>query len=196
MEIASYLEELSSKSPAPGGGSAAALSASIAASLNSMVSEITARKNPEFSSFAAKARQFRDALLRLMQEDTYAFLALMQAFRSKDSAQISEKAISASLAPLRTAELSLENMVLAIELLEKGSQSVFTDAAAAVFLSWASVHSALLNVSVNLPSIADEEIRQDLWRKRYFYTQKADQLLESAQDKIQKWQNSKQAERK
>ncbi|MFN4181671.1 MAG: cyclodeaminase/cyclohydrolase family protein [bacterium] len=190
MEITAYLEELSSKMPAPGGGSAAALTGAISASLNSMVALISAKKQPEMTSLATKSQQFRDSLIQLMQEDTDAFLALMDAYRSKNPAQISDKAISASQVPLRTAERCLESLTLAVELLEKGSKSVFTDSASAALLAWAGLHSALLNVSINLPSIKEKKIVEELRQKSFYYAQKADELMHIVQEKIQQWQKN------
>ncbi|MHA2611766.1 MAG: cyclodeaminase/cyclohydrolase family protein [bacterium JZ-2024 1] len=195
MEITTYLEELSSKSPAPGGGSAAALTGAISASLNSMVAQITAKKHPEMAPLASKSQEFRDSLLSLMQEDTRAFLSLMEAYRSKEPGQISEKAIYASQVPLRTAERCLETLTLAVELLEKGAKSVFTDSASAALLAWAGIHSALLNVSINLPSIVDEKIKEEFRQKRFYYAQKADELLHLAREKIRQWQENLEGEK-
>jgi len=178
MDLEVFLEDLSSSSPAPGGGSASALTGAIAASLNSMVATITAKKKPELEEIGQKAREVRDDLLRLMEQDTSAFLSLMKAFKEKNEAEIAERVREAATVPLATAEKSLEALVLAVELLQKGSKSVFTDSAGAGFLAWAAVRSALLNVLINLPSMKDEPLKAHLLHKTTAYTQKSDELLQ------------------
>ncbi len=178
MDLEAYLKDLSSSSPAPGGGSASALTGAIAASLNSMVASITAKKKPELEEIGQKARDIRDDLLRLMEQDTSAFLSLMKAFKEKNESEIAHRVKEAATVPLTTAEKSLQALVLAVELLQKGSKSVFTDSAGAGFLAWAAVRSALLNVLINLPSMKDEALKAHLKEKTNACIRKSDELLQ------------------
>jgi formiminotetrahydrofolate cyclodeaminase len=179
-----YLEALASSKPAPGGGSAAALSGALAAALDSMVAVISARKTPELANLGDKARAIVNDLLFLMEEDTRAFLDLMEAFRAKDESLIHQRAVYAATVPLQTSEKALEAMVLGTELLEKGNPRVATDAISAIYLGWAGVQSALLNVFINLPSIAPGTERNHIQSRADAYTRKADELLAESRDPI------------
>jgi formiminotetrahydrofolate cyclodeaminase len=192
--LRAYLEDLGSAKPAPGGGSAAALAGALAAALCSMVAAISARKTPELANLADKARSIRDDLLFLMEEDTRAFLELMEAFRAKDEPLISQRAVHAATVPLRTSEKALEAMVLALELLEKGNPRVATDAISAIYLGWAAVHSALLNVIINLPSIQPGAERDHLQNRAEAYARKADELLAESRQPIARFTEKTLAE--
>lgn len=185
MQLEAFLDDLSSNSPAPGGGAAAALSGALGAALDSMVASITAKKKPEFEEYGRKAREFRDDLVRLMEKDSQAFLALMAAWKAKDEAALAEAAKDAAGVPLSTAEKCLSVMALAAELLEKGSKNVITDSAGAGYLGYAGVQSALLNTRINLPVVKDVPLKQFLTEKAAVYARKADSLLKEIQERIE-----------
>ena len=78
-----YLDDVSSASPAPGGGSVAAVVASLAAALGSMVTVLSMKKsnNPRIAELGAACSGFRETFLRLSAEDEAAFNAVMQALQ-------------------------------------------------------------------------------------------------------------------
>jgi formiminotetrahydrofolate cyclodeaminase len=86
MSVTGFANETASDSPAPGGGSIAALAGALGASLGTMVANLSAGKRgwedrvEEFSIWAEKGQQLKDRLLFLVDEDTRAFDAIMQAF--------------------------------------------------------------------------------------------------------------------
>src|SRR5204862_3824673 len=86
MNVREFCNEVASESPAPGGGSVAALMGALGASLGGMVANLSAGKRgwdgklEYFSDWAVKAQQLKDELLSLVDEDTAAFNRVMDAF--------------------------------------------------------------------------------------------------------------------
>src|SRR6202040_2473104 len=94
MNLREFCNETLSESPAPGGGSVAALMGALGASLGGMVANLSAGKRgwddklKYFSDWAVKAQQLKDELLSLVDEDTAAFNKVMDAFAlPKESAE-------------------------------------------------------------------------------------------------------------
>src|SRR5438034_5373572 len=94
MNLREFCNETLSDSPAPGGGSVAALMGALGASLGGMVANLSAGKRgwddklEYFSDWAVKAQQLKDELLSLVDEDTAAFNKVMDAFAlPKESAE-------------------------------------------------------------------------------------------------------------
>src|SRR5204862_7397477 len=94
MDLRQFCNETLSDSPAPGGGSVAALMGALAASLGGMAANLSAGKRGWddklgfFSDWAVKAQQLKDELLFLVDEDTTAFKKVMDAFALlKESAE-------------------------------------------------------------------------------------------------------------
>src|SRR5665811_569394 len=85
--VLAFDEELGSASPAPGGGSAAALAGSLAAALVTMVCHLSlgradiAATDEELTQTLATAEGLRSRLLELVDEDTASFDAVMDAIR-------------------------------------------------------------------------------------------------------------------
>jgi len=168
MEIKQFLEELSSGSPTPGGGSASALAGALAASLIAMVARLSDRgEKPvrrEMREIEKKAVRFREQLHRAMGEDIEAFDEVMAAFRLPKETETQrlvrrkkiEKAYrGATRPPQKVCEASLALLELTKILLRKGNPNAFSDAGVAVFLSCAATEGGLLNIQINLASISD-----------------------------------------
>ena len=146
--IKKYLKDLAAKMPAPGGGSAAALSSALAASLVCMAIQYTLGKE-KYAGFAPRAKKILAASFR-MQADLSALLdADVAAYKNKDM----EKAIQV---PSRVCCLSLELMGFAVELLERGNINLATDAGLAILLSEAGFLAALSYVKVNLKVLKEK----------------------------------------
>src|SRR5207244_10218520 len=130
MNLREFCNETLSDSPAPGGGSVAALMGALGASLGGMVANLSAGKRgwddkiEYFSDWAVKAQRLKDDLLSLVDEDTNAFNKVMDAFGvSRDSAE--EKAARAAAierATKHAAEVPLKVMETAARSYELLSQ--------------------------------------------------------------------------
>ncbi|MDY6894906.1 MAG: cyclodeaminase/cyclohydrolase family protein [Thermotogota bacterium] len=177
MRLKEFLEKLSSNEPAPGGGSAAALAGSIAASLGCMVANLTIGKKKyqevekEMKNLKVKFEGYRDKFLQLMEEDAEAFNKVIEALKLPKSTEeekrvrkekIQENTKKATLVPLEIAKNSLEVMELSGITIEKGYKMAKSDAAISLVMAKAAVDGGLYNVKINLPSIKDEDFLRDI----------------------------------
>lgn len=171
LRVKNFLSDLASKSPTPGGGSAAALVGAIAASLVEMVANLTIGKKgaenqeEEMLSLKEEASLLRKELARLADEDTRAFNAVMEAYRlplkeRKRPAFIQKALREATSVPLETARASLAIGELAKKAEEKGNKNASSDARTAGHLARAATASALENVKINLSSIEDARFKR------------------------------------
>ena len=170
LSLERFVDEVSSTSPAPGGGSVAALAGSLAAALAAMVANLSAAKasseaRAELSALADRAQALKRALLDLVDEDTRAFNKVLDAIRAPKatpdeqqarSMLLEEAYKSAAEVPLQTARLSFEALELAGQAAEKGMKDASSDAGVAALMARAAVEGAVLNVLINLRSINDE----------------------------------------
>lgn len=165
-----FADEVSRATPAPGGGSIAALVGSLGASLAAMVANLTHAKpahraaHAELEEVAVRAQLLKDELLRTVDHDTQAFDAVLEAMRlpkgtpaeaaARDAA-IEAGTKRATQVPLRTAELCLEALDLCRRAAEKGLPASVTDAGVGALVARAGFEGAAYNVRVNLKSIQD-----------------------------------------
>src|SRR5213075_2067580 len=165
MDLRQFCNETLSDSPAPGGGSVAALMGALGVSLGGMVANLSAGKRgwedkiEFFSDWAVKAQQFKDDLLFLVDEDTAAFNKVMAAFGlPKESAE--EKAARtaaietankyAAEIPLRVMETASRAYELLGEIAEKGNPNSISDVGVGLLAIRACIEGAGMNVRINL----------------------------------------------
>ncbi len=180
LTLNAFLEELSSGSPAPGGGSTAALAGAIGASLSGMVARLTLGRErlrdawPAMDAAAGEADRLRVRFLRLVDEDADAYLAVAAARKMPKSTGDEREARTRALAcaMLRSARVPLETLLLAGEaaglaarVLEHGNPSCVTDAGTAVQAVRLAAEAAAYNVKVNLPDVSDAAERARLARE-------------------------------
>jgi glutamate formiminotransferase/formiminotetrahydrofolate cyclodeaminase len=171
MTCREFLNELSTDSPAPGGGSVAALAGSLSASLAAMVGNLTTRNKKyaevrdEMCDLALAGQRVKDRLCKLVDEDTEAFNRLLEAFRlpkgTEEEERRKEEAVqeatkAATLVPFEVMERSLEAMGLARVVAERGMKSSASDAGVSALMARSAVEGAYLNVRINVPSITDK----------------------------------------
>jgi formiminotetrahydrofolate cyclodeaminase len=181
LSIKEFLAKTASNSPVPGGGSIAALSAAIAASLSEMVAHLTIGKKgyealeEEMQEIAKNAFQYRERLIRYIDKDSNAYNDVMAAFklpkgteqeRNNREGAIQEALINATLVPLDVARDAFKVIEMAGKIVKQGNKNAVTDAAVAVMMARTAALSALYNVKINLASIKDtnfvEEIREEI----------------------------------
>ena len=176
LSIVDFNTELGSSSPAPGGGSTAALAGALACSLVCMVAKITLKrseepkKNIELKEIITEAETTQKQLLHLINDDTEAFNAIMNCFKmpkntdsEKDarSAAIQDATKHAAEVPLRTARFGLSALTWAKTLTEIGSQNAITDSGVAGVMAYSAIKGAIWNVKINLGSIKDSGFVQE-----------------------------------
>ena len=170
MTVERFVDEVSSNSPAPGGGSVAALAGSLGAALAAMVANLTVGKAgyesawKSSSALAERAQALKASLLRAVDDDTKAFDDVLAAMRLPKGTDAEKGARSAAIAaayekatsvPLATARLCLEAIVLAEEAARTGNRNSASDAGVGALLAKAGLESAILNVRINLPSVRE-----------------------------------------
>lgn len=169
-KINEFLDELKSDSPAPGGGSAAALVGAIGAALGIMVGSLTvnsakyAEVHTETRQLMQKLEERLASLERYIDEDTQAFNQVMAAYKlpksSDEEKKLRSQAIQQALQcaaalPMNVANVCLEVLELSNRMLEIGNVNAASDAAVAGRMAHAALCSAIYNVRINLSSIKE-----------------------------------------
>lgn len=171
LSLKKFAEETASESPAPGGGSVSAYLGALGASLGAMVANLTAHKKGYedrlefFSDHGVQAQEKIKELLFLVDEDTKAFNAIMEAFRlpknTTEEKSIRKKAIRkanvyAIEIPLKTMETAASCLPLLRAMIENGNPNSISDAGVGALCIQAAVSGAALNVQINAASLDDE----------------------------------------
>src|SRR5438874_999942 len=180
MDVREFCNETLSDSPAPGGGSVAALMGALGASLGGMVANLSAGKRgwddklEYFSQWAVKAQQLKDELLRLVDEDTVAFNKVMAAFalpkqsveeKAARTAAVESATKYAAEIPLKVMETAAKSYELLAEMAEKGNPNSISDVGVGICATRAGIDGAALNVRINLGQLKDETFKSDLQKK-------------------------------
>jgi len=177
MKVGDFVDEVSRDTPAPGGGSIAALAGSLGASLASMVVNLSVGKGEfdaqydQLCELAGQAQVAKDELLRAVDADTEAFNEVIAGMRMpKDTPeQIAQRSESiragyksASVVPLRTAQLCREVLDFCRAAAEIGNQAVMSDAGVGALMAYAGVQGAIHNVRINLPHTKDDVFNEKM----------------------------------
>ncbi len=177
MSVLSFTDTVASETPAPGGGSVAALAGSIGAALTAMVACLTQgrKKYAEFAREAkkaeAKGNELKERLMDVMDRDTEAFKLVSDAFAmpkdtDEEKAARSE-AIQAGLkactrTPMEMMELMEEAVILADSLRKSGfNDTAASDLGVAFLILQAGIRGAWLNVLINISSLKDREFAEE-----------------------------------
>ncbi|MFH1823939.1 MAG: cyclodeaminase/cyclohydrolase family protein [Candidatus Firestonebacteria bacterium] len=189
--IEKFIKDLSAKLPAPGGGSAAALTGAIAASLNCMVANFTIghEKYKEFekecSDLLNESVKLRDELLNLMQADTEAYTLVLKSYKmpKETDSQILErdKAIEevlkkAAEIPYKMISICYRILLICKPLLIKGNKNLVSDVGVSATLALSSMKSAFLNVKINFFYLKDKEYKDKIMKEINLILKEADSL--------------------
>ncbi len=166
-----FVDEVSRDTPAPGGGSVAALAGALGGALAAMVANLSVPKG-EFdgqydtlSSIAERGQEVKDALVRGVDEDTKAFDSVIEAMRMPKDTEEERRARAeamregykaATRVPLTNVELCVEVLRLCSEIAPLADPQMISDVGTAVLLADAGARSAAYNVRINLPETGDE----------------------------------------
>ena len=161
MTLKGFADELSTDSPAPGGGSAAALMGSLAAALDAMVANLTVKNRrhrkhwDDMRRLAPAAQEIKDRLVKAIDDDTRAFNSMVAAMRAGEGEQEAIKgAAEVPMSVLRNIPAIVD---MAAELEEKGLQASVSDAGVAASAAEAAAVGAYYNVVINLEQVEDQE---------------------------------------
>jgi formiminotetrahydrofolate cyclodeaminase len=180
MTITDFLQELGSNSPAPGGGSIAALAGALGGALTTMVCRLTVGNSKytevqgEVEIILAEAQQLVASLTQAVDADTEAFNKVMAAYKlpkaTDDQKALRSEAIQQAMQqaanlPLSVAECCLKVLNMAQRVLTIGNANAASDAAVAGLMAHAGLHGALYNVKINLASIKEETFKTAMQAK-------------------------------
>ncbi|MBT4333268.1 MAG: glutamate formimidoyltransferase [Candidatus Cloacimonetes bacterium] len=200
MTLTGFCDELSTDSPAPGGGSVAALCSAMSGALSAMVSNLTFSKKgyekvwEEAKEFSEIGQSIKERSLIAIDTDTQAFYDMMDAARlpkKTDEAKkiranaIQEATKKAILVPLETLEISLQAAELAAKVAKIGNTNALSDAGVAAITANAAAKSAYLNVKINMGSIDDETFKFDILTKSDEILEKTNNIALQVEKEIQ-----------
>jgi glutamate formiminotransferase/formiminotetrahydrofolate cyclodeaminase len=170
MTGTAFVDEVSRDTPAPGGGSIAALAGALGAALTSMVANLTQGKarnadaETALAGAADKAQRVKDALVLAVDDDTNAFTAYMDARRLPATSPAEKAARDAAMqagletavdVPWSTAKLCFEAMEAAETAMHHGNPASITDTMVGFTIAFAGVRGGIWNVLINLKDITD-----------------------------------------
>ena len=171
LTIDEFLAAVAADTPAPGGGSVAALAGALGAALAAMVAGLTvgreryAAHDAEMRSLLAQASALRQELVALMDADTAAYTAVMAAYklpkdtepqRAERAATIQAALRGAAETPLAAAAACADVLRLTVQAAAHGNRNAASDAAVSALMAHAGLRGAARNVLINLKSIDDE----------------------------------------
>ena len=169
--VNTFLDELASSAPAPGGGSAAALAAAIGAALVSMVANLTVGKKDyanvqeDIQRILGRSEALRHKCQELLDADVAAYTEVSKVYKMPRDTEEQKQARSAAMqnalknataVPMQLAETCVEILDLCPESAEKGNVRAVSDVGVGALMAEAALRSAALNVLINLGSIKDE----------------------------------------
>ena len=180
MDVRDFCNETLSDSPAPGGGSVAALMGALGASLGGMVANLSASKRgwddklEHFSNWAVKAQQLKEKLLSLVDEDTNAFNKVMDAFalpknspeeKAARAEAIEEATKHAAEVPLRVMKTAAKSYEILSDMANNGNPASVSDVGVGALATRACIGGAAMNVRINLGQLKDKKFSRRLQKR-------------------------------
>ena len=199
LSLKDFTAKLGSDAPAPGGGSAAALSGALGAALVSMVCNLTKgrEKYAEFETLVVNTLKESDelaaALLEGIQKDTTAFDGVIAAYGMPKGTDAEKAARSeaiqnaykvAILSPEETADNCLAVMRLSKDLLHKSNKNAASDLAVSALQAYAGLIGALENVAINLGAIKDQKYVNDKRKWMELASDEGERLLKEVREGV------------
>lgn len=172
MKITEFLDVLKSDAPAPGGGSASALSGAQGCALLMMVADLTLGKEKyrDFEEICLQAKKkcqsLYEELRASVDRDTEAFNLISAAFKLPKNtdeekavrrAAIADGTLTATEVPFNTMKLGFEALKLVESLVGKSNPNCSSDLGVGALHLKACIEGSWLNVKINLPGVKNEE---------------------------------------
>jgi glutamate formiminotransferase/formiminotetrahydrofolate cyclodeaminase len=172
MSLADFADETASESSAPGGGSISAYIGALGASLAAMVANLSSHKKgwdnrwKEFSDWAERGQQYKDELIKLVDEDTAAFNKVMEAFgmpkSTPDEKAARDHAIQdatkyAIEIPFKVMQAAYSSMTVIKAMAEIGNPNSISDAGVAALCARSAVIGAFMNVKINAQEYKEQD---------------------------------------
>lgn len=195
MPVELFVDEVASSSPAPGGGSVAALAGAQAAALLAMYCNLSQNRDKLgdavdlLKRVGEEARVLKRKLLEAIDEDTLAFNRVMEAYRlpkgndeqkKERAAAIERAAINAAEVPLQTARDTLRLLALISEVAARGNPSAITDLGVANLQALAGLVGACYNVRINLAMIKEISIVEEFSKETKTIIEQGESLFQES----------------
>jgi formiminotetrahydrofolate cyclodeaminase len=199
--LSAFLDELASSSPAPGGGSVAALAGALGAALTSMVCNLTIGKKKyasveeEMKAVLTQAEGLRAQFTELIDRDTAAFNKVMEALglpketepqKALRTAAIREATKEATLVPLEVMKHCIDALALTQRVADWGNQNAVSDVGTSALMLHAACSAAALNVRINLKGLEDSDFVG--WKK-----EEVDSILKTSAMMLEETQSAVEA---
>ncbi|HOT00260.1 MAG TPA: glutamate formimidoyltransferase [Acidobacteriota bacterium] len=199
MNLREFANELSSDSPAPGGGSVAALAGSLAAALAAMVSNLTAGKKgyeeqrDRMLRVGVEGQRLKDEFLSDIDRDTEAFNEVMAAIKlpKKTDAEKAARGAAmetankgATLVPLGVLRRAVPALELVREMARHGNRNSISDAGVGGLMGLSAAEGAYYNVMINLKGIEDGAFRDATSREARALLKQAEKLAAEIRDVV------------
>jgi len=196
-----FVDEVSRDSPAPGGGSVAALSGALGAALGTMVANLSTSKagfeehNEKLAEIAKKGQFTKDELVKAIDDDTSAFDEVIKAMRmpkdtdeekSKRNIEMQKGYQSATLVPLKTVENCRNALDICKQISEIMDEGMASDVGSGALMANAGAISASYNVRINLKSINDKKFSSDTNKKLNRLLNECEQILRTITKNVEK----------
>jgi len=199
MRLTDFADEVSSASPAPGGGSVAALCGSLSAALSAMVAAVTWSKKgmesarPRMKEIGERAQALKDAFMAAVDRDADAFKEVIAARRlpagTEEERTLRLRRIelanqAATRVPLDVAEQAIEALDLALATAREGIPASVSDAGVAGTCALAAAEGAALNVRINLPGVTDAAVARELSSRQEAVLARARELAAQVREAV------------
>ncbi|MFA7561154.1 MAG: cyclodeaminase/cyclohydrolase family protein [Candidatus Izemoplasmatales bacterium] len=203
--VADFLTELSSDSPAPGGGSVSALAACNGCGLMIMVSKLSVEKK-KFKTLDLKIQKsyvdginqiniYLSEFKKLIDLDTEALNILMKAFKlpkntdeeiEKRKEAIYKSTILCMDVPKKVLENSVKSLRIIENMIEYSNKNTLSDQGVAILMLYSAAEGAAMNVLINLPGIDSKDLKNQYLELVNNFIEEASKIKEKSLDKIKK----------
>lgn len=173
--VEQFLDDLAARTPTPGGGSVAALAGSLACAMARMVAAYTTNKNSEAAALEKNDEVLQrlhraDHLLRALITQDAASYAAMTASRKaakedpNRQAEYDDAVLCAIGTPLEMAAALAETLATLDDFKTGANRYLLGDLGVAAILADAAAQAASFSVKINLPAVADQQMRDKIWK--------------------------------
>jgi formiminotetrahydrofolate cyclodeaminase len=203
LTVKSFIEEVDSKSPAPGGGSVSGLMSSMGVALARMVGHLSVDKKKflsldqkiqyEFIDIIKELELIKNELIRQIDLDTEAFNMIVKAFQMPKTTdeeirlrkiKIQEGTLQAIMVPLKVVTLSLSALKQFDYILTYGNKQTTSDLGVATLAISSGALGALMNVMINLPGLDDESSKKQFENQVESLTNQVNELKDNLLKKV------------
>jgi len=194
-----FMSLLSSKSPVPGGGGAAAMGGALGVGLANMVASLTQGKKKyaeyeeEITDLLSQGLSIQKDLLHFVEADAEVFAPLAKAYSMPSDTEeeklhkaiaLSNASIYATSVPLLIAEDAVDAMKICARVAVIGSRLAISDAGCSVWFLYAAVKAADYNVQINLPYIRDKVFIARSQKRMEHFLEQAQLYLKQIQETV------------